>query len=374
VYFFGVHCSRRFLVLGHFHTDTSETRGLDLSKETILFDSIYAVVHFENFGILLFCLACAYAMFKATLRDISNERKEIISGHMRASFRLGFVSLFLVIAMYALAEYSSVLFRLQGVFGFFGVAALLVCYVWIVSVIRATTVVWAFFLSKRRPVPLVLINVITFCVSILVALVIAKIVFGFSIAPLLATSAVLSLVLGLALQDTLGNLFTGIALQIDKPFRIGDWIELQGNGLKSVGQVVEINWRATVLQSFTDEMMIIPNRLVAQSQISNYSSKKSPVLRGLTFRFPHGFPYEIVRDGLVESTSRISGIYAGTPPVFLVIENGDSWVVCRLLYAIQDFGNHFVVSDRVYSTCYKKLAELGVTLAAPEIRVNLEKS
>ena len=72
---------------------------------------------------------------------------------------------------------------------------------------------------------------------------------------LLTTSAVGAVVVGFALQDTLGNLFAGLAIQIEKPFRVGQWMQIGGRE----GQVQEITWRATKLRTKDGEFLIVPN-------------------------------------------------------------------------------------------------------------------
>ena len=88
------------------------------------------------------------------------------------------------------------------------------------------------------------------------------------------------------MQDTLGNLFAGVALQFDKPYEIGDWIEIHNSGQKWVGQIYEITWRATLLIGFVEEFITVPNRVMGQSEISNFrrSTTLLFVLRFLNFR------------------------------------------------------------------------------------------
>jgi CRP-like cAMP-binding protein len=84
---------------------------------------------------------------------------------------------------------------------------------------------------------------------------------------LLTTSAVGAVVIGFALQDTLGNLFAGLAIQIEKPFRVGHWIQVAGRD----GQVQEVTWRATKLRTKDGEFLIIPNGIVSKDPVLNYS-------------------------------------------------------------------------------------------------------
>ena len=84
---------------------------------------------------------------------------------------------------------------------------------------------------------------------------------------LLTTSAVGAVVVGFALQDTLGNLFAGLAIQIEKPFRVGHWIQVGDRE----GQVQEITWRATKLRTKDGQFLIVPNSVISKEPILNYS-------------------------------------------------------------------------------------------------------
>ena len=89
----------------------------------------------------------------------------------------------------------------------------------------------------RAGVPVLLVNLFSLLLSAVIGFWMMTGIFEFNLAPLLATSAVFSIVLGLALQDTLGNLFAGVALQLDKPYEMGAAIEVTTSSQKWVGQV-----------------------------------------------------------------------------------------------------------------------------------------
>ncbi len=84
---------------------------------------------------------------------------------------------------------------------------------------------------------------------------------------ILATTAVGAVVLGFALQDTLGNLFAGLAIQIEKPFRVGHWVNLAGKD----GLVSEITWRATKIRTRAGNFVVVPNSTLSRETITNYS-------------------------------------------------------------------------------------------------------
>src|SRR5947208_723911 len=84
---------------------------------------------------------------------------------------------------------------------------------------------------------------------------------------LLTTSAVSAVVIGFALQDTLGNAFAGLAIQSEKPFSVGHWVKVGDHE----GRVAEVTWRATKLRTKAGNFVILPNDLVAKEPIINYS-------------------------------------------------------------------------------------------------------
>ena len=97
---------------------------------------------------------------------------------------------------------------------------------------------------------------------------ILKFAFHQPIEGLLATSGIVAVVLGLALQSTLADLFSGIAINIEDPFRAGDWISVDGT---NEGQVIEINWRATRMRDRNGDTLVIPNSQIAKSRVTNHS-------------------------------------------------------------------------------------------------------
>ena len=89
---------------------------------------------------------------------------------------------------------------------------------------------------------------------------------------LLTTSAVGAVVVGFALQDTLGNAFAGLGIQSEKPFRVGHWIRVGD----FEGRVAEVTWRATKLRTKAGNFVIVPNNIIAKDAITNYSEPAVP--------------------------------------------------------------------------------------------------
>ncbi|HVH81353.1 MAG TPA: mechanosensitive ion channel domain-containing protein, partial [Stellaceae bacterium] len=94
-------------------------------------------------------------------------------------------------------------------------------------------------------------------------------VFDLPVTGLLATSGAIAIILGLALQSTLGDVFSGIVLNFSRPYRPGDWIRIDGD---TSGRVIETTWRATHILTAQRDLAILPNSAIAKSKIVNISS------------------------------------------------------------------------------------------------------
>jgi small-conductance mechanosensitive channel len=111
-------------------------------------------------------------------------------------------------------------------------------------------------------------NIVASSIYICAGLAMLGFVFEFPIQGVVATSGIIAIVLGLALQSTLSDVFSGISLNIERPFQIGDEILLEGG---AEGRVIEINWRSTHLRNGANDLVIIPNSTMAKMRIQNHS-------------------------------------------------------------------------------------------------------
>lgn len=131
------------------------------------------------------------------------------------------------------------------------------------------------FSERRTATPGFARDLIVVSLYVLSCWFILRDVMGVSVGQLLGTGAIAAAVIGLSLQETLGNLFAGVAMHLDPVFRVGDWIEVSGNlrggpGRESfVGEVVSITWRTVQLRTENGDTDIFPNRAIAQAVVTN---------------------------------------------------------------------------------------------------------
>jgi small-conductance mechanosensitive channel len=115
----------------------------------------------------------------------------------------------------------------------------------------------------------ILSDIIAACVYVCCGLAMVGFVFGLPLQGIVATSGVIAIVLGLALQNTLGDVFSGLSLSVAKPYDIGDAILLE-DGVE--GDVIQINWRSTHLRNAQNDVVIIPHSSMAKMRIQNHTA------------------------------------------------------------------------------------------------------
>ena len=137
---------------------------------------------------------------------------------------------------------------------------------------------WYFTKRKDANIPSVIRVVSLSALYAIFGLVFLEFALGVNLLPLIATSTILTAVLGLSLQDTLKNVFAGITLSFEKRFRQGDWItfRLDPNNT-TTGQVIEIGWRTTKLKTLEQTFSVIPNSMFATNHLINYSNSHDSV-------------------------------------------------------------------------------------------------
>ncbi len=238
-----------------------------------------------------------------------------------------------------------------------------------VKTCRTLVLQYLFMGAMKSGVPIIVVNIFSSMLSIILTFWIISQVFGVNLGPLLATSAAFSLILGLALQDTLGNLFAGISLQVDRCYEIGDWLEIQDGTQKTVGQVKEITWRSTILAGLSDEVVNLPNRKMAQAVLSNFSPPDQPIIRGQNFRLPIGSDSMKAIEVLEKTASEIFEIRGIPAPFAYVSELNENWIQVRLVYFIDSYGAQFAVGDKILRKCMEALERKQLPVAKQRLEV-----
>jgi len=193
-------------------------------------------------------------------------------------------------------------------------------------------------------------------------LAIISYVFDMPVRGLLAASGVIAIVLGLALQSTLGDVFSGIVVNISKPFHAGDWITVDG-GLE--GQVVETNWRATKILTSGNDLAIIPNSTIAKAKLVNESNPTKA--HGITVVIRLEPTMTPSRGCSVLETALLScNRILRTPAPSVSVKSLDgAALVCELQFFVANIEVGPAAQNEVFDLIFRHCASAGFRLAPP---------
>jgi small-conductance mechanosensitive channel len=228
----------------------------------------------------------------------------------------------------------------------------------------------AFQRSQGAPPPGLLASVVSVLLYGIGAAVVVRFWFGIDLTPVLATSAVLGAVVGLALQDTLGNLFAGIALHTEAPFHVGDWLTI-GN---HQGCVEEVSWRATRLRTWDGDSLVVPNNEVARHSILNHSRPQEPhsrvLLIGVNYQTPPNKVLSVLR-GLLE---QVEGMPRTPPAGLRVVAYGDFAISYEIRYHVSGHHDCRRVEGEIHRLIWYHFRRHGIEIPFPIRNVYLHQA
>ncbi|MBC9251828.1 mechanosensitive ion channel protein MscS [Pseudomonas alcaligenes] len=173
---------------------------------------------------------------------------------------------------------------------------------------------------------------------------------------LLATSGVVAIVIGLALQSTLGDVFSGIVLNTTKPYRLDDWVSIDG----TEGKVIEIDWRATHLRTSQGGTVVIPNSVAAKAKILNLNRQADIHNLSVSLSVPAQVRPRLVLDALQRALQGVSALLP-SPKAKVTVKHSDLQVV---EYEISGFvdgaSNKTEVRNLMFDLAHRQLQAAGI--------------
>jgi small-conductance mechanosensitive channel/CRP-like cAMP-binding protein len=230
---------------------------------------------------------------------------------------------------------------------------------------------WFFRHRLKRPLPRIVADIIQGLIYACVAFIVFRDM-GAEFGSLLTTSALLTAIIGLSLQETLGNLFAGLAIQAQRPFAVGDWIQVENSQENSTGKVIEIDWRATKLLTNDRVEIIIPNALLAKSPIRNYSQPSAITRRLLTVQASYQTPPHIVETTLLQAAASCRDVVAEPAPAIWLSKYADSGIEYTLLFFITDFGRRAFIDSEVRRHIWYAFRRAGIDIPYPVCDVRVQ--
>ncbi len=236
---------------------------------------------------------------------------------------------------------------------------------WTAGAILLSRSILALFLnpySRRRTgqdAPDILVNCIYACVFILAGFTSVHYVLERPVGALMATSGLVTLIIGLAIRDMIADFFSGLAINFERPYSIGDWIELEP-GL--VGKVTELNWRSTRLVTQSQRTVIVPNNNFAARQFVNYSLPKRSYRESLDITLNYTADPARIENILQSAISATTGLVPGADHNVRIQNFTERGVEYQIRFWIDDLALKVGLRHKLAANVLKYLSQAGIPI------------
>ena len=205
-----------------------------------------------------------------------------------------------------------------------------------------------------------------FCVAVTMVL---KVAYGFRVDTFIAGSGIIAVVIGFAMQETLANIISGIALQFGKPFTVGDWLIVDSQR----AEVIEMNWRSTRLRTNDDYYLDIPNKAIVSHTIVNLSYPTKVHSNRIRIGFEYAVPPNRVREILRRATANAAGVLESPPPKVALRDFGDSAIIYEIKYSLDDERRFNDIEDGIRTNVWYEARRAGLTIPFPMRTVEIRR-
>jgi small-conductance mechanosensitive channel len=195
--------------------------------------------------------------------------------------------------------------------------------------------------------------------------------FGIDVASLVVSLGVGSLAVGLAAQDTLANMFAGFTLLLDRPFRIGDRIQLASG---EVGDVEAIGMRATRIRTTDDVTLVVPNGLLVKERLLNLSHPSRRVVTKVEVGVAYGADAALVRGLLEEAVRAAESVDTETPARVLLSRFGDLALHYTVVFRSRDYTEQAQARSEVLEQIHRRLGEAGIEIPTAAVMPAAQKA
>lgn len=199
---------------------------------------------------------------------------------------------------------------------------------------------------------------------------------GYNLSALIPTSAVLTGVIGLAMQETLGNFIAGVVLQVDRSIQVGDWIQLG----EISGRVSEIRWRYTSIETRNWETIVLPNNVLTQSQVvvlgrrSGCSEQwRRWIYFNVDYRYPPSQVIAAVTDMLRKTTAEIKEVADDPAPNCIMMDFSESYARYAVRYWLTDLALDDPTDSQVRTRLFFALKRANIPVALPAYSLFLKE-
>src|SRR6266700_473722 len=244
-----------------------------------------------------------------------------------------------------------------------GAAAILLSTALVVALVNRY--VWDFYFEKKRQtrIPHFLREVVGGIIFLIVLLFILS--YGYhaeaQLKGLLAGSGVLAIILGFAGQNLFAGIIGGISIQINRPYKVGDWLQVG----ERFAEVMEINWRSTRLRTNDGIYLDIPNNEMVSHQIVNLHYPTEVHAMRIRVGVEYKNPPNVVKEALYRATSTAKGVLTEPKTKIFLVDFGESACIYEIKYYMGNHAKINEINDAVRTNVWYELKRRGITIPFP---------
>jgi small-conductance mechanosensitive channel len=230
---------------------------------------------------------------------------------------------------------------------------------------------WEFYFGEKRgmQIPKFLREIFSALFFIAAMLVVGSRVYGIQPSGVLFSSTVVVGIIGWAMQDLLGNVISGVALQVGKPFKAGDWLIIETQH----AEVIEVNWRSTRLRTNDDHYLDIPNTSIVRSTITNLSYPSHLHAMRMRVGVAYEAPPNTVKRVLLDAAIGSEGVLAIPPPKIFLVDFADSSVTYEVKFWMENHAAYNDINDALRTAVWYALQRARISIPFPIRTVQIER-
>lgn len=219
-------------------------------------------------------------------------------------------------------------------------------------------------LRRGTSAPALLRQLISVIAFLMIVAVLVQVLLSANLGTILATSAILTAVVGLSLQETLVNFFSGLALAMERTVQVGDMVRTGD----TIALVEQLSWRAIKVRTLEGQAILIPNSVASRDRLEVFRRGGPPLARILKVGLEYDAPPAAAREALEAAALDVPGVAAIPAPMVFVAGFEPSAVGYELRYWLVDYARFLEIDSRVKERAWYQLQRRGLPIAYPVIR------
>jgi small-conductance mechanosensitive channel/CRP-like cAMP-binding protein len=229
---------------------------------------------------------------------------------------------------------------------------------------------WEYYFEEKQGtrVPRFMSEVVGLLIFIIALLFVLWFIYGIKIPGLLTGSGIAAVMLGLAMQDTLGNIIAGIAVHLEKPFQPGDWLIIENRQ----AEVIEVNWRSTRLRTNDNIYLDIPNNQITKQAIVNLSYPTRLHAMRLNVNLDYQVPPNEAKEALFRAVSKVESVLREPAPKVFLTNFGDSAILYEVKFWMEDHARYNETVDAIRTNIWYELQRQQIKIPFPIRTVHFE--